>query len=592
MRDKESIVRALVKRLNDQSMKKRSVSILSGPWGCGKTYLWFTEFMPALDESKIIYFSLFGLESISTLKEQLMNKSLLLKIKKLRTTENLSKIEVIKETIKNLFTDSERKALLKIALKGTDLAIGTNILPWSYDPLELIDDNLIICLDDVERMPPKVDLEELFGLVNYLAEQKCCKVLLIMNEDEFSKNENYLNANIFLKYKERLIDYHIKIDADIESCFEFFSNPYKEDTFEVYNTLMQCKPQITEIMLKSNCQNLRVLKKSIELIVEILSEKTIILPTELVSIILAFQIEDSGGELLEKDFYDFNQLSLMVSLGISRDKKEPDKLTEMRNQFLNKYFRDSSNKYSFIESFYDRVKCGYYNWEKLKNEINPEPPHQNSIDSLLGQQRELSFFSDKEFSEWIHKVEETILSDQQITTSQLIALIIQLKDSIYISKGNLDSNVDKRIKERLRLNALSGDSFPNNYPLITARKEIWESYFEGYQETVDAAILQNTISDIKNMIIERDINSFTSLLNTTPQGLKAGLSKASLSALREVFGEDRRFFYETILAIKEALSYSSTLKDQISLIHEFITDMLEKDNLDNSANHLLNLLLK
>ncbi|MBF0231062.1 MAG: hypothetical protein HQK63_15950 [Desulfamplus sp.] len=152
MRDKESIVRALFKRLNDQSMKKRSVAILSGPWGCGKTYLWFTELMPALDESKIIYFSLFGLESISTLKEQLMNKSLLLKIKKLRTTENLSKIEVIKETIKNLFTDSERKALLKIALKGTDLAIGTNILPWSYDPLELIDDNLIICLDDVERM--------------------------------------------------------------------------------------------------------------------------------------------------------------------------------------------------------------------------------------------------------------------------------------------------------------------------------------------------------------------------------------------------------------------------------------------------------
>ncbi|MBF0379314.1 MAG: hypothetical protein HQK72_17800 [Desulfamplus sp.] len=153
-------------------------------------------------------------------------------------------------------------------------------------------------------------------------------------------------------------------------------------------------------MLKSNCQNLRVLKKSIELIVEILSEKTIILPTELVSIILAFQIEDSGGELLEKDFYNFTPLSLKVSLRISKDyKKEPDELTENRNKFLNKYFINSSNKYSFIESFYDRVKCGYYNWEKLKNEINPEPPHQNSIDSLLGQERELSFFSDKELSE-------------------------------------------------------------------------------------------------------------------------------------------------------------------------------------------------
>ncbi|MBF0379313.1 MAG: hypothetical protein HQK72_17795 [Desulfamplus sp.] len=85
-------------------------------------------------------------------------------------------------------------------------------------------------------------------------------------------------------------------------------------------------------------------------------------------------------------------------------------------------------------------------------------------------------------------------------------------------------------------------SFSNNYPLITARKEIWEPYFEGYQDALDAATLQSTISHIKNMIIERDINSFRSLLNTTHQGLKAGLSKASLSALREVFGEDRSFF--------------------------------------------------
>lgn len=69
-------------------------------------------------------------------------------------------------------------------------------------------ENIIVCLDDLERKSDKLDIKDILGLVNKLKEEKC-KVVLISNEDEISNKEK--DKEIFNTYKEKCIDLNIYI---------------------------------------------------------------------------------------------------------------------------------------------------------------------------------------------------------------------------------------------------------------------------------------------------------------------------------------------------------------------------------------------
>jgi len=119
LKNKDLIRSVLLDRLTDDTIERGTVTVLSGPWGCGKTHLWQHEIFSQLKGRGVVTLSLFGLESIAALKTQLMNKCLILKAHSLGE----GKIKQALSGGKNLLLEGFKKAL-----KGVDSVIGTNLL--------------------------------------------------------------------------------------------------------------------------------------------------------------------------------------------------------------------------------------------------------------------------------------------------------------------------------------------------------------------------------------------------------------------------------------------------------------------------------
>ena len=155
MKNKGLICAALIDHLTDDTLKRGTISVLSGPWGCGKTFLWNNDIVPQLSGKNIITLSLFGLESIAALKTQLMNQCLVQKARNV----GKGRFDSLISSSKNLLIEG-----FKLAVKGADSVLRTNLIPWNLDALQLVDNGLIVCLDDIERLSSKVGLDEVFGL--------------------------------------------------------------------------------------------------------------------------------------------------------------------------------------------------------------------------------------------------------------------------------------------------------------------------------------------------------------------------------------------------------------------------------------------
>jgi len=194
--------------LYDLLLKKNEevVISISGEWGVGKTFFWnnlisktyHTEFK----KKKIAYVSLFGIDSLSDIRTSIL----------LQASPAKNKISFINEKIFKPFKN------LKSSLKLDDVSMsfGLNSLSSILALLTSGDfKDVIVCIDDFERMSSKIDFKDILGLISELKEQKECKVILILNEQELSKLstiEKKTYSEIFSLYKEKIIDYNFKFE--------------------------------------------------------------------------------------------------------------------------------------------------------------------------------------------------------------------------------------------------------------------------------------------------------------------------------------------------------------------------------------------
>ena len=202
------------KILNNELIENNNeiVIAISGEWGIGKTFFWKETFLKThqykdgLKDKKIAYVSLFGMDSLDAIKT-----SILLQVSQNNKTVSWIDKNIIKR-IENI------KSSLKIDDVSISLGLGTigSLLSlFTSNDFE----NVIICFDDFERMSSKIDFKDVMGLISELKEQKQCKIIMLLNEEELNKVSNIEDkqySELYALYKEKIIDIDLKFEPTVE----------------------------------------------------------------------------------------------------------------------------------------------------------------------------------------------------------------------------------------------------------------------------------------------------------------------------------------------------------------------------------------
>ncbi len=238
------------------NMNTSGALMITGYWGCGKTYFMKNEVIPQVKEKlhkEIIIVSLFGLNHVNEIPERVLyaycnaldnsNSSF-----NWRTISNKVGLLLKNSPKLNEFVD-----LNKIFGKGEGL-------------YNFISKDTIICFDDLERILNSIDVNEVLGAINQLVENLQYKVIVVANEDfirQSSKNE--------LIFKEKVVEKTLVFTPDTIDIFQKIVSSYENESFISYmrKKAVRLIESGNALYVKSefyrkNISNIRILKFAIE----------------------------------------------------------------------------------------------------------------------------------------------------------------------------------------------------------------------------------------------------------------------------------------------------------------------------------------
>lgn len=189
--DKEII--ETIKEYIDDTVYNRAI-LIDGSWGTGKTFFVKNKLMKKLEayekskkdkncrEKKIIYISLYGIDSTLDITNEIYLKSI-------NVDNKDTKIYSISKLGGKFLSDLMKN-------KGFDLTKYLN------DAKSLIDiSNCILIFDDLERC--KCNISDILGYINNFVEHRAMKVIIIVNEEELGDTSDAKNIYIEKIKKKR-----------------------------------------------------------------------------------------------------------------------------------------------------------------------------------------------------------------------------------------------------------------------------------------------------------------------------------------------------------------------------------------------------
>ena len=196
--------------------------MVSGEWGCGKTYHIEKAVMPELQKkgwnpTKV---SLFGIESVNEIPLRIAANYKRPESDKCKGAEKENKILLC------LYYWVKEKAG-KVVAKVTQFASSISWLESFVDVKTLVSTNsgllyklippekTVIILDDIERVIDTIDIHTLLGAINELVEQRGYKVVVIANNSYMQKK-----GEAKLVFKEKVIEKTLVYEPDVMSVFK------------------------------------------------------------------------------------------------------------------------------------------------------------------------------------------------------------------------------------------------------------------------------------------------------------------------------------------------------------------------------------
>lgn len=251
MEGHEDIVQGILNYLN---MPSSGALLITGVWGCGKTYFLKEELFPFLKdehEKNSIMVSLYGIKEISELPNKIVSSY-------------LDKLGSDKNVKPGKFVDwcgdlSEAFPFLKNYVDINKIICKTNTLLYKFIPQDTI-----IFLDDLERAVASIDINEILGTINELVENNKYKVIVVANKgyiDEIIGNEKVV-------FYEKVIEKSLTFLPDLISIYKHLLGGYNDTHFwrimfsEKFKEIVNPLNAITKSQMIC-MQNIRTLKFAI-----------------------------------------------------------------------------------------------------------------------------------------------------------------------------------------------------------------------------------------------------------------------------------------------------------------------------------------
>lgn len=242
------------------SNESNGALLITGKWGCGKSYLIKNLIREFNEEKKyaIAIISLFGINNVASLNYRIKEEYLELNS------------GVLGKTARKIYG-----AIGKVAKGGAEVtaaalpdsttasAISTGIASvLSFNPLDYIPINntvgsgeekrdFVLVFDDFERSI--IPIQELFGAINEYTENKRIKTILIADEEKI-KEEKYV------EFKEKLISRTTRLIPSFDEIIESIIKNYRETECGYINFMKRNTVAIKTIFAESMTENLRSLK--------------------------------------------------------------------------------------------------------------------------------------------------------------------------------------------------------------------------------------------------------------------------------------------------------------------------------------------
>ena len=215
-------------------MESTGALMVSGEWGCGKTYHIERVVIPALQQEgwNPVKVSLFGIESVNEIPLRIADN-----YKRPENDEGEGTEKAEKRS--RLFSWGKEKTGKAVA-KGAQLVSSISWLESFVDVKTLVGNNsgllykliptekTVIILDDIERVIDTIDVHTLLGAINGLVEQRGYKVVVIANNSYMQQK-----GEAKLVFKEKVIEKTLVYEPNVvaifkELCGKDYHSPFTE----------------------------------------------------------------------------------------------------------------------------------------------------------------------------------------------------------------------------------------------------------------------------------------------------------------------------------------------------------------------------
>lgn len=491
----EILTRRIIEYVNQ---KTNYAVIITGNYGIGKTYyidnILTSKILEIKDSSgkqkfKFIRISLFGVSTIE---------------------------EIHKNIIFEIYSPFKGKVIPVIgrALKGMVNHFGGVDIDQVLKDMKLEEfsdyGNIILCLDDIDRKSSNLKLEEIYGFINDLVENKGAKVILIANEDTLIGEINGKNKDDYSILKEKVIGITLPFNSNHSDIINSMIGNYKDD-IEYMNFLKEKSSYIIEMTsVKDNnlrnvlffLEHFKNIFREVENIINE-DEKLKIIRNDILDGVIKFSLplifEYKLGKLnnenqnLLRDYFDGNSISRLLN-----NDREKDYVDEFNKQ----YGYNGWKRIVFINQIFNYIiGKDVLNKESLKEEI--QTIYQTNIERLSEKEQIFQAlnggyywnFMKLDYDDYLQKVRDLIrlIDENQILLREyamvfhyIIRLDNPLKEDIEKLKNKIIEKIntnDYEYEERL-------DTIYYN------RKPYGDEYAKYFEEIIDACLDKN--NQIKN----------------------------------------------------------------------------------------------